>query len=65
MANPKYKVGDIIRPVGSDPSTKCEITEVRKDHGGTGIHRYYGKYISPDSGGSFGLYEDQCRKAIG
>lgn len=65
MSDPKYKVGDVVgyhhgcygqvtQPGG--PTASFQIATVSKDHGGPGIHRYYGQHCL---GGVVGAYEDQ------
>lgn len=52
----RFKVGQILR-YDAGETALMRVSYVSKNHGGRGVHRYYGQQCM---GGSIGVYEDQC-----
>lgn len=55
---PKFKVGDLVRPING--TSKWIIEQVEANYPNPGTHRYYGNF-APNEKFNFpwGLYEDQ------
>jgi hypothetical protein len=56
----KFKVGEIVRRAGGGSTALFKVTDISPDHGGKGLHRYYGRHIL---GGYSGAYEDELTPA--
>lgn len=59
MSEPKFKAGDLVR-YASGSTALFWVTTIRKNHGGKGIHRYWGKHVLD---GSHGAYESNLTLA--
>ena len=55
----KFRVGEIVRR-GSGSTALFKVTDIYPDHGGKGVHRYYGRHML---GGYSGAYEDELSAA--
>lgn len=56
----KFKVGEIVRRASGGSTALFKVTDISPDHGGKGLHRYYGRHIL---GGYSGAYEDELSPA--
>jgi hypothetical protein len=59
QADPKYAVGSILR-YAAGSTALMRVTSISRDHGGRGVHRYYGDH---HFGGAHGAYEYDCSLA--
>jgi hypothetical protein len=57
MDEPKFSVGQILR-YNDGPTALFRVSYISENHGGPGVHRYYGQHCM---GGTHGSYESQCR----